>query len=306
MQMTFSGSLLDPADRYRNDEKWLARQLDDSQTRFLPLWNLLAFVRPGTDLALRWLSRAEIERQVPGALAAAPVFLGIGDGVAYFAVDVDGLTPAEEAPLQALGQFMDVRAAAAGLGGGEAGILARARSMVDWHKRHRFCACCGHQSRIQRGGYLRTCGNPDCGAQHFPRVDPVVIMLISRGDKCLLGRQTRFPEGMYSALAGFIEPGETIEEAVRRESLEEAGIRIGAVRYVASQPWPFPSSLMIGCEAEALSEEIILDTLELEAAFWATKAELRRAVANDQTLGFTLPPPLSIAFQLINIWIGEN
>jgi NAD+ diphosphatase len=303
--MTFSGSLLDPADRYRNDENWIKARLDDSQSRYLVLWTLQVLVTGDEALALVWLTRSDVENELPGAFAAAPVFLGVdAEGAAYFAVDADGVA-GETAPFPGSGQFLELRATASRLQGGEAGILARARSMVDWHKRHGFCACCGQISYITRGGYMRKCSNLACGAEHFPRVDPVVIMLIIRGDNCLLGRQTRFPDGMFSVLAGFIEPGETIEEAVRRESHEEAGIRVGAVRYVASQPWPFPSNLMIGCEAEALTEEITLDTQELEAAFWVSRADIRRVMAGDKTLGFSLPASVAIARQLLDRWVGE-
>ncbi|MFC4171880.1 NAD(+) diphosphatase [Microvirga sp. GCM10011540] len=182
----------------------------------------------------------------------------------------------------------------------ELGLLAMAKSMLDWHNRHRFCANCGAPTQAAQAGFRRDCAA--CGAQHFPRTDPVVIMLVSRGDKCLLGRQARFPEKMYSCLAGFLEPGETIEAAVRRETFEEAGIRVGEVRYLASQPWPFPSSIMIGCVGEALTDEIDIDKDELEDARWFTKDDIRRMLDGTHE-DFAAPSPIAIANHLIREWV---
>jgi NAD+ diphosphatase len=181
----------------------------------------------------------------------------------------------------------------------ELGMLAMAKSMLDWHNRHRFCANCGARTATAQAGFRRDCAA--CGAQHFPRTDPVVIMLVARGDKCLLGRQARFPEKMYSCLAGFLEPGETVEAAVRRETFEEAGIRVGEVRYLASQPWPFPSSIMIGCVGEAISEEIDFDKDELEDARWFSKDDVRRMLEGTHE-EFAAPSPIAIANHLIREW----
>jgi NAD+ diphosphatase len=181
----------------------------------------------------------------------------------------------------------------------ELGMLAMAKSMLDWHNRHRFCANCGARTATAQAGFRRDCAA--CGAQHFPRTDPVVIMLVARGDKCLLGRQSRFPEKMYSCLAGFLEPGETVEAAVRRETFEEAGIRVGEVRYLASQPWPFPSSIMIGCVGEAISEEIDFDKDELEDARWFSKDDVRRMLEGTHE-DFAAPSPIAIANHLIREW----
>ena len=183
-----------------------------------------------------------------------------------------------------------------------AGTLAQARSMLEWHRTHTRCARCGAATNSVEAGYRRRCDA--CGADHYPRTDPVVIMIVTRGDACLLGRKPNFPPGLFTCLAGFVEPGETIEEAVVREVLEEAGVHAGGVRYVASQPWPFPSQLMIGCEAEARSEEITVDGEELEEARWFTRAQvlaaLERGPGDAETLWF--PPPLAIAHQLIKRW----
>lgn len=181
------------------------------------------------------------------------------------------------------------------------GAIAQARSMLGWHDTHGFCARCGARSVMAAGGVRREC--PSCGAQHFPRVDPVAIMLAVDGDRCLLGRQTRFVEGMYSCLAGFIEPGETIEDAVRRETFEESGIRLGAVRYHSSQPWPFVSSLMIGCLAEAQSTEITMDAEELEDCRWFSRDEVIAMLERRHPDGLGTPPPMAIAHALISAFV---
>ncbi|MGE3991730.1 NAD(+) diphosphatase [Pseudorhodoplanes sp.] len=181
--------------------------------------------------------------------------------------------------------------------------LAEAKALLHWHARHRFCSNCGQPTNVVEGGWRRDCAN--CGAQHFPRTDPVAIMLAVRGDYCLMGRQSRFAPGMWSCLAGFVEPGESLEEAARRETLEEAGIRCGRVRYFASQPWPFPSSLMIGCHAEAISNEIVVDRDELEDARWFSRDETATMLMRTHPQGFGTPPPVAIAHHIIRAWV-EN
>jgi len=229
------------------------------------------------------------------------ILLGLRDGQAYFALDA---TPVEPPPDDGAAT-MDARAVASMIDSGEAAILAEARSLIDWHARHRFCAQCGTPSVVASGGWVRHC--PNCKAHHFPRVDPVVIMLAVRGERCLLGRGRRRPGARFSCLAGFMEPGETPEEAVRREILEESGVEVGRVRYLASQPWPFPSSLMMGFLAEALSEEITIDPEELAEARWFGRDEVRamveRSRSDDPIPGFaTLPPPLAIGHQIARRW----
>ncbi|HEV2603974.1 MAG TPA: NAD(+) diphosphatase [Microvirga sp.] len=184
----------------------------------------------------------------------------------------------------------------------ELGILAMAKALLDWHRRHRFCSNCGAPSTLQQAGFRRDC--TACGTQHFPRTDPVAIMLVTDGERCLLGRQPRFLPGMYSCLAGFVEPGETIEAAVRRETFEEAGVRVGAVSYAMSQPWPFPSSLMIGCIGEALSTDITIDREELEDARWFSRDEIRLMVEGRHPDNLFAAAPMAIAHHLIRQWVG--
>lgn len=184
---------------------------------------------------------------------------------------------------------------------GEIGMLAQAKSLLLWHTRRHFCSNCGGATRVGQAGLRRDC--PACGAQHFPRTDPVTIMLVASGERCLLGRSARFVAGSYSCLAGFVSPGETIEDAVRREVLEEAGITVGRVRYVLSQPWPFPSSLMIGCLGEAMGEAITIDREELEDARWFDREEARSMLERRHPGGLITPPPMAIAHHLIRAWV---
>ncbi|GJE69610.1 NAD(+) diphosphatase [Methylorubrum podarium] len=183
----------------------------------------------------------------------------------------------------------------------EQGLIATAKSLLAWHARHRFCGNCGSPTVVAAGGFRRECGG--CGLHHFPRTDPVAIMLVRRGDACLLGRGPHFKPGMYSCLAGFIEPGETVEDAVRRETREETGVAVGAVAYHASQPWPFPASLMIGCVAEGLTETVRTDPDELEDARWFSRAEVARMIAGAHPEGLTVPPPTAIAHLLLHDWV---
>ncbi len=310
----FAGGLLDRAGHVRRDADWLRARREEPDTRFLPIWHLKALVREGSLVELGWLRGSDVAADLQGS--AQTVLLGLDDqGVAHFAVDVSARAPEDgEAPFAASGAFHDVRPLAMRVSRGDAAILAQARSMIDWHARHGFCAKCGKPTEPADGGYVRRCSDSECAAHHFPRTDPVVIMLITSGEECLVGRQKWFPKGMYSALAGFVEPGESIEEAVRREVQEEAGIKVGTVHYHSSQPWPYPSSLMIGCHAEALTSEIVIDGLEIEDAQWFGRGTMREALAQSGQdpflnevkgvgkVGLKVPAPLAIAHQLIKAW----
>jgi NAD+ diphosphatase len=228
--------------------------------------------------------------------AVEQAFLGYLNGRPVIGTLVEAGTFAEVAGLQ----ILDLRSIAVqGLvPEAELGLLAQAKALFNWHRTHGFCARCGAATYPAPSRLRRDC--PACAAQHFPRTDPVVIMLVTRGDNCLLGRQARFVPGMYSCLAGFVSQGETIEDAVRREVVEEAGIRVERVRYLTSQPWPFPSSLMIGCLAKATSTEITIDATELEDAKWFTKAEARAALAGNGP--FLVSPPFAISHTLLETW----
>jgi NAD+ diphosphatase len=241
-------------------------------------------------LTLRWLPAEAVEP------ARELVFLGLLEGVPHFAADMETPHPA--------GKHMDARTAASQLAPDQSAILGQGRAMLAWHAKHQHCAVCGTATALIKAGYARKCMNEACKAEHFPRTDPVAIMLVVDGDKCLLGRQPMFPPRFYSALAGFMEPGESLEEAVRREVKEEAGIKVGRVRYVASQPWPFPSSLMIGCWAEALSHDIQVDAQELEDARWFSRDEAAAALAGSGP--FMCPPPLAIAHHLLKAWVEQG
>jgi NAD+ diphosphatase len=293
--ITFAGSPLDRSTVERRDPAWLEQHLADPGTRYLPLWKLDPLVKLGDPRCLAWARREIFEGGPP-----EPLLLGLADGVAHFAVNVSALSdPIETLGVDEVARFEELRGIAADLTPAELSIVAHARSLTDWHNRYRHCASCGGETFPLLGGAHRRC--PDCAAEHFPRTDPVAISVVARGDRCLLGRGHGWPDTMYSALAGFVEPGETFEEAARREIREESGVVVGAVRYVKSQPWPFPSSLMIGCIAEAETETITLDTTELADARWFSLAEIRAALAGEKAPLF-VPPPMAIAHHLIRAW----
>ncbi|MGF1604969.1 MAG: NAD(+) diphosphatase [Rhodothalassiaceae bacterium] len=286
----FTGMPLDRADHHRGDPDWIAARRADPASRFLAVHRGRPAVSTSDGrLRLAWGPPSSQES----------VFLGLDrQGLAHFAFE------AEEAAVPPGAEWIDGRQlalqlAANGAADPDLAVAGLARCLTDWHARHRFCAVCGGRTEMIKGGYARRC--LACGAEHYPRVDPVVIMLVVRGDRCLLGRQARFPPGMYSALAGFVEPGESIEEAVRREVLEEAGVRAGAVRYVCSQPWPFPSSLMLGCIAEGLTDEITPDETEIEHADWFARDRIAAAL-NGVGEDFKVPPAIAIAHQLMKVW----
>ncbi|MGV6873045.1 NAD(+) diphosphatase [Pseudochelatococcus sp. B33] len=298
----FGTNRLDRHSERRESEAQLAALRANEQAR--------AFVIAGDTPLLKTggsPERARFTLKETEAFGAAQesAFLGVLDGVPLFAL----LFPAELAQsLTGRGDVepVNLRALAAEglLPTDELGPLGEAKALMDWHRRHGFCANCGAPTIAFTGGFRRDC--QACGAQHFPRVDPVVIMLVTGGERCLLGRQPKFAPGMYSALAGFVEPGETIEDAVRREVMEEAGVPVGAVRYLASQPWPFPSSLMIGCAAQALAHDIVVDRLELEDARWFTREEARLMLAGSHPDGLSAPRPMAIAHHLLRAFVETD
>lgn len=296
----FSGSPLDRASDKRTDAEWVASKLRDPSSLILPMWRLQPFLLGREDdlppLDAGYMRSGLLEDYAP---ADAPrVFLGLESGRAYFAMDIGAAErPADQGPLAGLGYFREARAAAQLLNPRDTAIMGQAKALIDWHQRHGFCPRCGVATVMADAGYRRHCDA--CGADHFPRTDPVVIMLATHGDACLVGRGKHFPKGMFSALAGFIEPGETIEEAVARELFEEAGVRVSDVSYFATQPWPFPSSLMIGCFAAAEAREIKVDENELAEAFWLERSKIRALLAGERIDGLWIPPSVAIAHHLL-------
>ena len=296
--LPFAGSPLHRENVRRRDRAWIEACRSAEESRFLPVWRLMPLLKRGDEATLAWARLSFFEDLDP---APEPVLLGTAEGVAHFAVDISSVVEPESVfGVADVASFEDLRAAAARLPAGEIAIAGQARAFVDWHARHGFCAACGGPTRSVLGGGHRLC--TECQAEHFPRTDPVAIAVVGRGERCLLGRSKGWPDQMYSALAGFVEPGESIEEAVRREVHEESGIEVGAVRYVACQPWPFPSSLMIGCLAEGLSEEVTLDLVELEEARWFDR-DVVRAALDGGAGDLVVPPPFAVAHRLMRSWV---
>jgi NAD+ diphosphatase len=284
----------------------------DPAARALPLWRGKPLFHVAAEamapLTLGWLQSSD---PLLAAATEGPLFLGMVGSAPRFAIDVSALGPPDDGTPQPFLDretleaapglaFMDLRAVMAQLDPRVAGDAATAKGVIEWHRTHTHCARCGHPTEPEDGGWRRGC--PACGAKHFPRTDPVVIMLVVQGDRVLLGRQAVWPERMYSLLAGFMEPGETIEEAVRRETVEEAGIPVGPVDYVCSQPWPFPSSLMIGCVGAALSDVIRCDDNELEDAIWAPRAEVAAALAGGEAR-FSAARRGAVARVMLEAWV---
>lgn len=309
---TFANNPLNRRGELRNDKAWLDEKLRSPDSLVIPFWRLQPLILPpvseeeGPDAG--WL-RPDMVKTPPGT-ESTTIFLGTKNEKAFFAKSISAAIDAEkDNPFEGIGEFQDLRAMAGVLPAGDAAILAQAKSMIDWHDRHKFCAACGNKTKVADAGYKRECER--CESEHFPRTDPVVIMIVTHGDKALLGRGPQWPKRMFSALAGFVEPGETIEEATAREVHEETGIRVKSVSYHSSQPWPFPSSLMIGCIAEAETTEITLDETELAEAAWFDKRDLVEAVEvaennppyrGPKHLPALIPPPFAIAHQIIKAW----
>lgn len=294
--IAFTGSPIDRADRIRVDPEKLAGYMN-WRAKVLMLDGLLPVIDDAGGLV--WGTLADVDPE------AELVFLGLLDEKACFAAvpDVGATGPAYAMPR--------AWAAIQQLSPADLAIYGGARSLVDWHARHKFCARCGSPTQIAKGGWQRNCDS--CQAQHFPRTDPVTIMLVENDGRLLLGRQPRFPPRAFSALAGFVEPGETIEEAVAREVWEEAGLRVRDVEYIATQPWPFPSQLMIGCYSRTDETEITLDVEELEEARWFTRDEVALAMDNiptergaDGPGPFNAPPPAAIAHSLLRWWLEKS
>ncbi len=286
----------------RVDAAWLEAQAGDSRSRTYVTGGEMIVLKKGR--AIHDPLFAPTEAREFGPLAET-VFLGTMDGVARFSV---GIPQAKAEALKTRDDLFvtDLRSIAIqGLVAAEhLPPIAEAKAMLHWHARHRFCSNCGVATEMAEGGWKRIC--PGCKGEHFPRTDPVVIMLAVRGDKGLLGRSGRFAASMWSCLAGFVEPGESVEDAVRRETMEEAGVKCGRVRYLFTQPWPFPMSLMIGCHAEALNDELTVDTNELVGARWFSKDECAAMLTRQHPEGLTCPPHVAIAHHIIRDWVESD
>lgn len=284
--LSFTGSRLDRADHVRADPERLAGYMN-WKARVLALDGLMPSLDDTNRLA--WGTLADVPED------AELCFLGLDEGKACFAA----VPPRGDAtPRMANPQLWSLMAT---LQPDDLALYGGARSLTDWHARHRFCAQCGGDTKLGKGGWQRDCTN--CGASHFPRTDPVTIMLVEHDGRLMLGRGLGWPEGRFSALAGFVEPGESIEEGVAREVLEEAGVRVRDVTYVASQPWPFPSQLMIGCHSHADSDELTIDETEMAEINFYTRDEVQAALAGDGP--FVAPPPHAIAHYLMQWWIEK-
>lgn len=298
----YSSSPLDRIATRREDPAWIAEKLADPETLFVPVWrsrNLVRDARGGSPEAVyisgQMAHALRMEHEGPWA------FLGILDDRAVFALDISATDDPVPLLPETLGTFVDLRSVGWGVPRPEASVLAHARGLMHWRQRHKFCSLCGNPNEVKSAGHAMRCSV--CNTEHFPRTDPAVIMLVHRNDRALLGHSSRFPTStMYSTLAGFVEPGETLEEAVRREVLEESGIQVGDVHYHSSQPWPFPGNIMLGFYAEGLTEEIVIDTEELTDARWFGRDEMR----NCEQHGFALPRADSIARRLIEDWLAHG
>ncbi len=291
----FAGNEIDRDAENRSDES-VAGALFDPRVRILLFAGPRMLLKTRQELFVPWFDRSEAETAqanlgdaiLLGTDSVGPV-LAATSGIDHESPPA-GLRALEIRPIY-VNNLIDEAAL---------GAVAQASALLNWHRTHRFCSRCGGETAMRIGGYKRVCGK--CSAEHFPRTDPVAIMLVVTRTHCLLGRSPHFPEGMYSALAGFIEPGETIEAAVRRETFEESGIRLGRVLYHASQPWPFPMSLMIGCYGEALNEDVAFDGKELQDCRWFSREETRAILAGNHSGGVSCPPPAAIAHHLIRAW----
>lgn len=314
--VTFGGSGLNRAAELRVQPDRLAELRTHPETRFLPLWRGRPLLGGASLSGLVLLAPGH---DVLSLATEAPVFLGLEGGAARFAVDISAWQPDEYDPallkrffdptewrhpgLPDDQAFCELRAVMARLTPREAELAATAKAILQWHRSHGYCANCGAKSAIFMAGWQRNC--PECDTRHFPRTDPVVIMLITHGNDVLLGRSVGWPDGVYSLLAGFVEPGETLEAAVRREVHEETGISVGPVGYLASQPWPFPASLMVGCSGRALNREIRIDPDEIEDAIWVSREELMMAFAGEKPE--LLPARKgSIAHFLLSNWLADR
>jgi NAD+ diphosphatase len=286
----FSGPYLERDSHRRADPQWFDEALSDARSRVVPMWDARSLITDGPAAALLTLSEIPAERRNRESL----ILLGRFGGAPLFVYPMN----VEPDVLPQGTRFEELRTVAALMPADQAGLLGYAKAMVHWQRMHRHCGRCGARTEPGRSGHVLVCTNPECRHEHFPRIDPAIIVLVTDGPRVLLGRQASWPPGRYSTIAGFVEPGESLEDAVAREVAEETGVRVGEVRYHSSQPWPFPSSLMLGFTAVASTFEVRLEDQELEDARWFSRQEILNGTPK-------LPPSISISYRLIEDWFDQ-
>jgi NAD+ diphosphatase len=290
----FAGPYLERGGHLRSDPAWFDAALSDASSRVVPVWNSRNLIAGGDSPRAALLELGEIPAE--NRSSNELILLGRFDGANLFAYEIENVEP----PATPAGaRFEDLRLVAALMPEDQAGLLSYARAMISWRRTHRYCGRCGAKTVPDKSGHVLVCSNLACRHEQFPRIDPAIIVLVSDGERVLLGRQASWPVGRYSTLAGFVEPGESLEDAVAREVLEESGVRVDGIVYHSSQPWPFPSSLMLGFTAHALTHEVHLRDQELEDARWFTRADIVGGVP-------LLPPRVSISYRLIEDWFDAG
>ncbi len=297
----FTGYSIDRIARVRRDHEWTEERLNDPSTCLIPLWRAKNLLTKEKNPRAALIGPDRIKNLIKSANSI--ILLGEEDNRAYFAIDLPDDSPSIMPDLHGLGEFKDLRGVGAILDRREGSLLAYARAMTYWHYRHRFCGDCGSPTQSTECGHTRICTNGECAKQHFPRTDPAIIVIVSSGKHCLLARQAIWPKGLYSTIAGFVEPGESLEAAVCREVQEETGVRVDEVHYHSSQPWPFPGSIMLGFSAKAAGKDIFLDNDELEDARWLSREEIQKDLRTGKLL---LPSQVSIAFRLVEDWFDSD
>lgn len=298
----FSSGPLDRKSELRRDAGWIEQRLRDPQSRFVPVWRTRSLIKGRQGVFLDGI-------QAAGLLTHADpvVFLGEWQDRAWFALELSTQVPENFGDVLRTGEFKDLRFSSMGLPREEAAVLAYSRALLYWHRRHRFCGRCGAPTTVCEAGHARDCNNKECAKRHFPRTDPSIIVLVTAQHEgrphCLMGRQASWPPNVYSTLAGFVEPGESLEDAVVREVYEESCVRVDAVHYHSSQPWPFPAALMLGFHADAEHQPACADGEELEDTRWFSYDEMQTALKEKKLF---VPPPVSIAYRLVEAWFDAQ
>jgi len=320
----FAGYFLERLSRKRRDEGWIRERLKDPATRFIPVWRSKHLIAENPNAQAVFLAPHQLGVLI--RTVESTVLLGKVKTTTLFAVDLNFPSTSLPRRFSRFGKFRDLREVGVLLDDHESALLAYAKGITYWHRRHRFCGDCGNPTVSAEGGHLRVCTNEHCKEQHFPRTDPAIIVLVALGDSCLLARQRAWPKALYATIAGFVEPGESLEGAVAREVLEETGVRLKQIDYHSSQPWPFPGSIMLGFIAQAAGKDIVLDDGELEDARWFSRKQVQSALrmVDANVLDperwvsmkeghkalkngtIQLPPPLSISYRLIKGWADGN